>query len=454
MFPRLKPMTQDWLAELARVEDVLQSRWPETKIEPSLTRISHLMTLLGDPQLAYPVIHITGTNGKTSTARMIESLLRELGLNTGLVTSPHLHSVTERILLNGEPITSEQFVDIYDELEPFLAIVDAGSVAEGGPAMSYFEVLTAMAFATFADAPVDVAIVEVGMGGTWDATNVVQPVVSVVTPIGLDHTDYLGDTIEEVAIEKAGIIKPDTLAVLAIQTAVPAEILIARSIEVGATVARQGVEFGVRERQLAIGGQMISFDGIAGTYDDVLLPLHGVHQAENASVALAAVEAFFGGSQHLNEESVRNGFAQATSPGRLEVVRRSPTVIVDAAHNPHGAAVLARALEESFAFEYIVGVVSVMGDKDVDGVLQALEPVFDEIVVTWNGTERAMSLDAIEQIAIDAFGRERVRTGASLSDAIDVALEVADNAGTTGVGVVVAGSVVTAAAARALLGAL
>jgi len=447
------PMTQDWLAELARVEDVLQSRWPETKIEPSLTRISHLMTLLGDPQLAYPVIHVTGTNGKTSTARMIESLLRELGLNTGLVTSPHLHSVTERIRFNGEPISSERFVDTYDELEPFLAIVDSGSIAEGGPAMSYFEVLTGMAFVAFSDAPVDVAIVEVGMGGTWDATNVVQPMVSVVTPIGLDHAEYLGDTIEEVATEKAGIIKADSIAVLAIQTSVPAEILIARAIEVGATVARQGVEFSVRDRQLAVGGQLVSFDGIAGTYDDVILPLHGIHQAENASVALATVEAFFGGQQHLNEESVRAGFAQATSPGRLEVVRRSPTVIVDAAHNPHGAHVLAHALGESFNFEYIVGVVSVMGDKDVEGVLQALEPIFDEVVVTWNGAERAMALESIEQLAVETFGRERVHKGTSLADAIDVALAVADNAGTTGVGVVIAGSVVTAATARALLGA-
>ena len=287
-------MTLPEIQELARVEEVLESRWPETKIEPSLDRISHLMTLLGDPQFAYPVIHITGTNGKTSTARMIESLLRSMGLRTGLVTSPHLHQVTERIRLNGEPIPAGKFVEIYDELEPYLAIVDNESLASGGPAMSYFEVLTGMAFAAFADAPVDVAVVEVGMGGAWDATNVVAPQVSVVTPIGMDHADYLGDTVEKIAIEKSGIIKPDSIAVLSYQDAGPAEILLARAAAVDAMVARQGVEFSVRDRALAIGGQVLNLDGLNGSYEEILLPLFGAHQAANASVALAAVEAFFG----------------------------------------------------------------------------------------------------------------------------------------------------------------
>ena len=284
-------MTLPEIQELARVEEVLESRWPETKIEPSLDRISHLMTLLGDPQFAYPVIHITGTNGKTSTARMIESLLRSMGLRTGLVTSPHLHQVTERIRLNGEPIPAGKFVEIYDELEPYLAIVDSESLVSGGPAMSYFEVLTGMAFAAFADAPVDVAVVEVGMGGAWDATNVVAPQVSVVTPIGMDHADYLGDTVEKIAIEKSGIIKPDSIAVLSYQDSGPAEILLARAAAVDAMVARQGVEFSVRDRALAIGGQVLNLDGLNGSYEEILLPLFGAHQAANASVALAAVEA-------------------------------------------------------------------------------------------------------------------------------------------------------------------
>jgi dihydrofolate synthase / folylpolyglutamate synthase len=301
-------MTLPEIQELARVEEVLESRWPETKIEPSLDRISHLMTLLGDPQFAYPVIHITGTNGKTSTARMIESLLRSMGLRTGLVTSPHLHQVTERIRLNGEPIPAGKFVEIYDELEPYLAIVDSESLASGGPAMSYFEVLTGMAFAAFADAPVDVAVVEVGMGGAWDATNVVAPQVSVVTPIGMDHADYLGDTVEKIAIEKSGIIKPDSIAVLSYQDAGPAEILLARAAAVDAMVARQGVEFSVRDRALAIGGQVLNLDGLNGSYEEILLPLFGAHQAANASVALAAVEAFFGGTLTLDIDAVREGF--------------------------------------------------------------------------------------------------------------------------------------------------
>ncbi len=445
-------MTSSDLQELARVAEVLESRWPETKIEPSLDRISHLMTLLGDPQFAYPVIHITGTNGKTSTARMIESLLRSLGLRTGLVTSPHLHQVSERIRLNGDPIPADKFVEIYDELEPYLAIVDSESLANGGPAMSYFEVLTGMAFAAFADAPVDVAVVEVGMGGTWDATNVVSPLVSVVMPIGLDHAEYLGDTVELVATEKSGIIKSGSIAVLSYQDPIPAEILLKRAVLVDAAVARQGVEFSVRDRAMAIGGQALNLDGLNGSYEEILLPLFGAHQAANASVALAAVEAFFGGTVTLDIDAVREGFGSVTSPGRMEIVRRSPTVIVDAAHNPHGATSLATALEESFTFEQIIGVVSVMADKDVLGLLQALEPVLNEIVVTWNGAARAMQSLELAKLAIQVFGEDRVYEEANLASAIDKAIAMADEAGMNGVGVVVTGSVVTAAAGRALMG--
>lgn len=438
--------------ELARVEDVLTSRWPETKIEPSLDRISHLVTLLADPHLAYPVIHVTGTNGKTSTSRMIESLLRAMGLNTGLITSPHLHSVTERIRLNGKPVSAAKFVEAYDEIEPFLAIVDNESLANGGPAMSYFEVLTGLGFAIFADAPVDVAIIEVGLGGEWDATNVVQADVSVITPIGMDHMDYLGDTLRDIATAKAGIIKQEGVAIVAHQTGEAAEVIAQRCIDMNATVAREGIEFGVTDRNIAMGGQVVSFNGLHGTYDEILIPLYGVHQASNASVALAAVEAFFGPERELPVDVVREGFESVASPGRLEVVRRSPTIVVDAAHNPHGAQVLAAAIDESFAFEYIIGVVSVMGDKDVDGVLEALEPVFNEVVVTWNGSERAMPVADIAVLAESAFGRDRVHTADNLMSAIDKAIELADGAGTTGVGLVVTGSVVTAATGRMLMG--
>jgi len=440
------------LSAFAQIEELLNARWPETKIEPSLTRISRLMDFLGDPQLAYPVIHVTGTNGKTSTARMIESVLRELGLNTGLTTSPHLHSITERIRLNGDSVEAKRFVDAYDEIEPFIAMVDAESIADGGPAMSYFEVLTGLAFSIFADAPVDVAIIEVGMGGSWDATNVVQPAVSVVTPIGIDHAEYLGDTIELIAEEKAGIIKSGAIAVLANQTLEAAEVLLKRAIDVGAIVARQGEEFKVNDRQLALGGQVINLEGINGSYPEIVLPLFGPHMAMNASVALAAVESFFGGTHQLNLDSIQRGFANVQSPGRLEVVRRSPTVIVDAAHNPHGAQILALALQESFTFDFVVGVVSVMGDKDVVGVLRALEPVLNEVVLTSNGTPRAMPADELYELAEQIFGEDRVHLAPRMSAALDQAIEIADASGSTGIGVVVTGSVVTAAQGRALMG--
>lgn len=440
------------MTELARVEEVLNSRWPETRIEPSLDRIAHLMTLLGDPQLAYPVIHITGTNGKSSTARMIESLLRARGLTTGLVTSPHLHSINERIQLDGLPVDADTFVRAYDEIEPFLALVDTQSINNGGPAMSYFEALTGLAFAIFADTPIDVAIVEVGMGGTWDATNVVQADIAVVMPIGLDHTEYLGETIAEIAGEKAGIIKPGSIAVLAQQQPEAAEVLLRRAVEVDAPVLREGLEFGVVDRALALGGQVITLHGITGDYSDIVLPLFGAHQAANASVALTAVEAFFGGGDPISEENVHTAFAGVNSPGRLEVVRRSPTVIVDAAHNPHGAAVLATALEESFTFESIIGVVSIMGDKDVDGILAAFDGLFDQIVVTHNGTLRAMPANDLAEKAEAIFGSDRVTVASNLAEAISQAVAMADAAGTSGVGVVVTGSVVTAGVARALVG--
>ena len=440
------------LAELARVEEVLNSRWPETKIEPSLDRIAHLMTLLGDPQLSYPVIHITGTNGKSSTARMVEALLRARGLNTGLVTSPHLHSITERIQLNGEPISPSKFVEAYDELEPYMAVVDAESINSDGPAMSYFEALTGMTFAVFADAPVDVAVIEVGMGGRWDATNVVQPDVAVITPVGLDHMEYLGDTIEAIATEKAGIIKQGCIAVIAQQQPEAAEVLLRRAVEVDAPVLREGIEFGVVDRSMAIGGQVVTLHGITGDYSDIVLSLYGAHQASNASVALAAVEAFFGANERLNDENVHSAFGSVKSPGRLEIVRRSPTVIVDAAHNPHGAAVLASALEESFDFENIIGVVSIMADKDVDGVLAAFEATFNQVVITNNGAPRAMDADELASHAEVIFGSDRIVVEPNLADAIARAVDLADAAGTSGVGVVITGSVVTAGVARALVG--
>ncbi|HWG99800.1 MAG TPA: folylpolyglutamate synthase/dihydrofolate synthase family protein, partial [Pilimelia sp.] len=345
-----------------------------------LGRMQRLMDALGSPQRAYPSIHLTGTNGKTSTARMIDALLRAHGLHTGRYTSPHLETVRERISLDGEPVDEERFVAAYREVAPIAELLDARQ----DQSLTYFEMTTALALATFADAPVDVAVVEVGLGGAEDATNVLHAPICVVTPIGLDHTEWLGDTLADIALAKSGIIHADATVVCAAQEEPAAEPLLRRCAEVGATIAREGAEFGVLRRALAVGGQLLTLQGLGGVYDDVLLPLHGAHQAQNAAVALAAVEAFLGAGAHkqLDPEVVREGFAAASSPGRLERVRSAPTILLDGAHNPHGMAATVAALAEEFAFRRLVAVVAVFADKDVAGVLELLEPVVDEVVVT------------------------------------------------------------------------
>jgi dihydrofolate synthase/folylpolyglutamate synthase len=459
---------------LLQVEHLLDQRWPETKLEPSTDRIAALMEMLGSPQHGYPSIHIAGTNGKTSVARMIDALLTALHRRTGRTTSPHLQSAVERISIDNKPVTPAQYVATYLEIEPFVQLVDQQSEAAGGPAMSKFEVVTGMAFAAFADAPIDVAVVEVGLGGRWDATNVVNAPVAVITPIGVDHTDYLGDTIAEIAGEKAGIItKQDeepvpsgtdlsTVAVIARQAPEAMEVLLAQTVRADAAVAREDSEFAVLGRQIAVGGQVLELQGLGGVYPDVFLPLHGEHQAHNAVVALAAVEAFFGaGAQRqLDIDAVRAGFASVTSPGRLERMRSAPTVFIDAAHNPAGAAALAQALQSEFDFRFLVGVVSVMSDKDVDGILAALEPALDQIVVTHNGSPRALDVETLAQLAEERFGPDRVFAAATLADAIETATALVEEAGNEdegaagfgGVGVVITGSVVTAGAARTLFG--
>ncbi|MFJ5612205.1 bifunctional folylpolyglutamate synthase/dihydrofolate synthase [Streptomyces sp. NPDC093221] len=439
--------------ELRTVEEELLGRWPETKLEPSLDRITALMDVLGDPQRAYPAIHITGTNGKTSTARMIERLLLSFDLRTGRYTSPHVQSVTERISLDGAPISAERFIETYRDIQPFVGMVDDAQPHR----LSFFEVLTGMAYAAFADAPVDVAVVEVGMGGGWDATNVVDGQVAVVTPIALDHTDRLGSTPGEIAVEKSGIIKKNATAVLAQQPADAAKTLLNRAVEADATVAREGMEFGVVHREVAVGGQLLTLRGLGGEYEQVFLPLHGEHQAHNAAVALAAVEAFFGigstQSRTLDMDTVRAAFASVTSPGRLEVVRRSPTVVLDAAHNPAGAAAAAAAVGEAFGFTHLVGVVGPSGDKDVRGLLEAFEPVFSEVVVTRNSTHRAMDVDELAALAVEVFGDDRVQVEPRLDDALEAAITLAEDEGEfSGAGVLVTGSVITVGEARLLLG--
>jgi len=500
-------------SELREAENEILARRPEHAIDPTLERMAALVSVLGDPQRSYPVIHITGTNGKTSTARMIESLLRARGLRTGLFTSPHLSSIRERIVVDGRPVSAEAFVAAYDELAPYLALVDGQQATE----LSFFEVLTGMAFAIFADVPVDVAVVEVGLGGTWDATNIADGAVAVVTPVSLDHTAYLGGTVEEIATDKAGIIKPGAVAVLAQQPLPAAEALLRRVVTVGASVVREGLEFGVLNRDLAVGGQRLDLRGLRGDYTDIVLPLFGAYQAGNAAVALAAVEAFAAGlplsgqsseqeedradetagwpsldegSQSsapadfelaelddvtpavpparspadddpdapvgaLGQELVREGFAQVTSPGRLEVVRRSPVVILDAAHNPAGMEAAMEALTEAFTFASVIGVLAVSEDKDVAGILDQMEPVISELVVTRNSSDRSMDPDKLAELAASVFGVERVHVARRLDDALEMAVGLADDAsgeeGLALTGVLVTGSVVTAGDARLLL---
>ena len=399
------------------------------------------------------MVHVAGTNGKTSTTRMVDALLREFGLRTGRFTSPHLHTLRERISFDGQPIDPERFIATYDDVAPYLDLVDSRHDVR----LSFFEVLTAMAFAAFADAPVDVAVVEVGMGGAWDATNVADAQVAVVTPIDIDHTHFLGSTLTEIAGEKAGILKPGSYGVLAQQPVEAAEVLLRRSVEVDAIVAREGLEFGVMARTLAVGGQMLSLRGLAGEYDDVFLPLLGAHQAHNAACALAAVEAFLGGAHAergpLDVDLVRAAFAGVSSPGRLETVRSSPTVLLDAAHNPAGARATAEAVGESFGFTRLVGVFAAMADKDVRGMLEALEPVLAEVVVSQSTSGRAMPADELAAIAVEVFGADRVEVAPRLDDAIDSAVALAEEEGHFGgAGVLVTGSIVTVAEARTLLG--
>nr|WP_258038712.1 folylpolyglutamate synthase/dihydrofolate synthase family protein [Streptomyces sp. SM12] len=438
---------------LAEVEAELAGRWPETKLDPSLARIEALMDILGEPQRGYPAIHITGTNGKTTTARMIETLLGAFELRTGRFSSPHVQSITERISLDRRPISPERFVETYRDLAPYVELVDSAQEHR----LSFFEVLTAMAYAAFADAPVDVAVVEVGMGGRWDCTNVIDGQVAVVTPIALDHTERLGETPQAIAGEKSGIIKQDATLVMAQQPVEAAAVLLRRAGEREATVAREGVEFGVVSREVAVGGQLLTLRGLGGEYPGIFLPLHGEHMAHNAAVALAAVEAFFGvGATHhrtLDQDIVREALAQVSSPGRLEVVRASPTVILDAAHNPAGAAVTATAIGEAFGFSRLIGVLSTSEGKDVRGLLEAFEPVMAELVVTGNSTHRAMDPDALAALAVEIFGEDRVQVEPRLDDAIEAAITLAEESDEyAGAGVLVTGSVITVGEARLLLG--
>ncbi|MFC9771135.1 MULTISPECIES: bifunctional folylpolyglutamate synthase/dihydrofolate synthase [unclassified Pseudarthrobacter] len=448
-------MTDEFSVESVYAE--LLGRAPENKMEPRLAPLFRAMDVLGEPNKAFPIIHVTGTNGKTSTSRMIESVLRAQGLSTGRYTSPHLSKVTERISIDGHPVSDETFVRIWDEIRPYLQIVDAELEAEGQPRLTYFECLTILGFAVFADQPVNVAIIEVGLGGITDATNVGDGQVSVITPISLDHTDLLGDTTEDIAHEKAGIIKPGGFLVSAAQPLDAAQVLLEKAKEVGVPFRFEGVEFGVESRTVAVGGQMVTIQGIAGRYPDLLVPLHGAHQAQNAAVAVAALEAFFGGEKELPFDVLQEGFAAATSPGRLEVVRSAPTIVVDAAHNPDGIKASAAALKEAFTFSRLVPVVGVLKEKDAEEILRELKEslgdVAEEFCFTQSNSPRAVPAAELAELAIDlGFGEDNVHVEEKLDDALEWAVERAEANDDLSGGVLVTGSITLVAEARILLG--
>ncbi|WP_144627382.1 MULTISPECIES: bifunctional folylpolyglutamate synthase/dihydrofolate synthase [Arthrobacter] len=435
----------------------LLGRAPENKMEPRLAPLFRAMEVLGEPNKACPIIHITGTNGKTSTARMIEQGLIAHGLSTGRYTSPHLSKVTERISINGEPVSDETFVRIWDEIRPYLAIVDAELEADDQPRLTYFECLTILGYAVFADQPVDVAVVEVGLGGITDATNVGDGAVSVVTPISLDHTDLLGDTTGEIAVEKAGIIKPGGFLVSAVQPRDAAQVLLEKAQEVGVPFRFEGVEFGVESRAVAVGGQMLDIQGLAGRYDEVFLPLHGAHQAENAAVAVAALEAFFGGGEReLDPEVLREAFLNVTSPGRLEVVRTAPTIIVDAAHNPDGIRASAESIQEAFNFSKLVVVLGVLQEKDAAEILnqlkESLGDLAEEICLTQSTSPRAIPAGELAELAVDlGWGEENVHISEKLDDAIEWAVARSEANDDLSGGVLITGSITVVAEARILL---
>jgi dihydrofolate synthase/folylpolyglutamate synthase len=431
-------------ARIDAIEKALLARWPENRIAPTLERISALVDMLGSPQLTYPTIHIGGTNGKTTTSRMVDSLLFEMGLRTGRFTSPHLESYLERICINGQPIDAKELIFSFNDISAYLDLMDT----KFDNPISFFEAITALAFAAFAEHPIDVGVIEVGMGGQWDATNVVDADVSVIMPIGLDHMEYLGDTIGEIAKTKAGIIKEQGFVVLAQQEPEAAVELLRRAAEVGADVAREGLEYSIDSRAIAVGGQLISITGLRGHYDEIFLPLHGKHQASNAAAALIAVEAFFG-EQDLDIDAVRAGFANVTSPGRCEIIHRDPTIILDAAHNPHGAKAIAETIQSEFTFDDVTGIVALMADKDALGILQALEPIMNQVIVTTNSAARSMSVKDLEELATQVFGADRVFAQPTLTDAIDRAIKdsvrpLSDES----LAILITGSVVTVGEAR------
>ncbi|MBF6063319.1 bifunctional folylpolyglutamate synthase/dihydrofolate synthase [Nocardia terpenica] len=435
----------DWYQELLEVERELTARAPESAPQPSLDRVRALADLMGGTHQAYPVVHLTGTNGKTTTSRITEAVLRAHGLKTGGFTSPHLQSLVERVTIDGQPLSAERFVQTYRRARPYLDEVDRTQPI----IMSYFEAFMGVVFAALADAKIDVGIIEVGLGGAWDATNIVDSAVSVITPIDLDHQKFLGSTRAEIAREKAGIIKPGSTVVIARQVDEVRPVLTERVEQVGATAYWEDRDFAVLSRTATDSGQTLEVRTPSGAvFDGLELPLHGAHQAQNAAVALAAAEALLAPRQPLDPERVRAGIAAASSPGRLEVVASNPLTVIDAAHNPAGAHTTAQGLIDAFPGVRFTGVVAILADKDVKGILTELEPVLDQIIITTNSSPRALPADQLTTLATTIFGPDRVHTEPTLERAIDLARhQISPPNG----GVLITGSIVTAGEARTIL---
>ncbi|WP_311589599.1 bifunctional folylpolyglutamate synthase/dihydrofolate synthase [Varibaculum massiliense] len=438
--------------EVAQVYARILQRRPEHNISPTKARIERALDYLSDPQLSYPCLHIAGTNGKTSTARIADSLLSAQGMRVGRFTSPHLVSVRERISIDGEPISPQAFLQANRDVEPIIALADKEGEAAGQGRLSFFEYLTALAFQAFASAPIDVGVIEVGMGGRWDSTNVLDSAVQVICPISFDHEKWLGNTLTEIAGEKAGIIRPGATVICGPQEAEALEVIREVCREKNATLRLYGEDFTVSEQKMAVGGQMFTVTTPAASYQDLYLPLFGRHQAVNAALAIAAVEAL-GAGKVLSEEVLETGLDAARSPGRLEVLGGSPTVIVDAAHNPAGAAALRSGIEDAFGFQKVVGVFSAMGDKNVEGILAEMEPLLDAVVTLPMEGERAMEPVELAKIAGEVFGKEQTFAAPNLLDAVDqaVALTEESELPADAVGIVIFGSVVLAGQARQLL---
>lgn len=444
---------------VASIYAELLSRAPEDDMRPRLEPMQLAMDILGEPQKSAKVIHIAGTNGKSSTARMIEAGLLTHELRVGRYSSPHLGKVTERIAVDGKPVTDETFVRIWDEIRPHIGLIDQQLTDRGEVPLTLFELLTVLAFAVFADEPVDVMVIETGLGGSWDATNVVHADVQVITPISLDHTEMLGDTEAEIAEEKAGIIKEGGFLISAAQLPEVADVLLAAAREADVPFRFEGVEFGVESRVPGVGGQQLTVQGLAGRYPELLLPLLGAHQAENFAVATAALEAFIGGAeQQLSMDSLRGACEIVTSPGRLEVLRSGPVIIADAAHNPAGIEASALAVKESFELTSLALVVGILQEKDARSMLTALYQQYGDIAggicLTQSTSPRALAPETLADLALDAgFEEHAIHTAEQLDEAIAWAVTHTDedDAG-SGAGILITGSVTLAGEARTLLG--